>query len=109
MNKRGFTLVELLGSIVILAMLALIAFPAILSTLNSGQENIDTSVKDFIVAAAEECVNDNIDNYNDMCNSVEKLKDNGYISTTFYDKYPSLQSSQIQINKVNDNFSYKLN
>ena len=90
MNKKGFTLIELIGSIIIIAALALLAFPAILSLLNSGQEQVDDSVIKFVKSAAEECVNENInENINDYskCKSFKNLKNNGYISTTFYEKY----------------------
>ena len=86
MNKKGFTLIELIGSIIIIAALALLAFPAILSLLNSGQEQVDDSVIKFVKSAAEECVNENINDYS-KCNSFVNLKNNGYISTTFYEKY----------------------
>ena len=116
MNKKGFTLIELLGSIVILAALALVAFPAILSVLNSGQEEVDESVVNFVKAAAEECVNDNIDDYGDClsnssqdkckCDDFAKLKDNGYISTTFYDKHINDIKGKITIEEHNNKYCY---
>ena len=39
--KNGFTLAELLGTIVILALIALIAFPAVLGLLNNSQNETD--------------------------------------------------------------------
>ena len=106
MNKKGFTLVELLGSIVILAALALIAFPAVLSVLNSGQKKVDESVQNFILAAAEECVNDNLNDYASKCSKVEDLEKNGYISTTFCDKYSDVRNDVVNISFNNNEFSY---
>ena len=39
MNKKGFTLVELLAVIVILAIVALVTTPIILNTINDAREN----------------------------------------------------------------------
>lgn len=63
MNKKAFTLIELLGSIVILGLIALVAFPAILNFLTSSQNNIDEAKKSVIIGAAKEYVNDNINSY----------------------------------------------
>ena len=41
MNKKGFTLVELLAVIVILAIIALIATPIVLNVINKAQEAAD--------------------------------------------------------------------
>ncbi|MBR2833421.1 MAG: type II secretion system protein [Bacilli bacterium] len=108
MNERAFTLVELLGSIVILAALAFVAFPAMLSVLNKGQENIDESVQKFIEAAAYDYVNDNINNTSDN-GSVTGcvLVKNGYISTTFYDKYKSeIDNHLVKYDRYNKTYSY---
>ena len=105
MNKKGFTLIELLGVIIILAALALVAFPAILSVLNGSQNEVDSSVIKFIKSAAEECVNDNI-NDKTKCDNVDKLKNNGYISTTFYKKYPDIKNKTITITKNGKKYCY---
>ena len=89
MNKKGFTLIELIGSIVIIAALALIAFPAILSLLKSGQKQVDENVIKFIESAALDYVNENDNNEPTGCTLVRE----GYISTSFYKKYPDLMDN----------------
>lgn len=109
MNKKGFTLIELLGSIVILAALALVAFPAILSVLNSGQEQVDESVIKFIESAAADYVNDNLNTINNDTGTVTgcTLVENGYISTTFYDKYKEeIDNHQITYSLSRKEYSY---
>lgn len=107
MNKKGFTLIELVGAIVIIAILALMAFPALVSMLNKGQEGVDESVKQVIKSAAADCVNENINDYASKCNTVEKLKNNGYLSTTFYDKYKEdITGKSITITKNGNKYCY---
>lgn len=113
MSNKGFTLIELVGSIVILAVIALIAFPALLSMLNNSQKNVDDSVKGIIESAAEEYVNDHIDDYpaSGTLNhiSICDLVNQGYISVSFYEKNKQdIDGSSIKV--VYDNkykFTYK--
>ena len=63
MKNKGFTLIELIGTIVILALIALVVFPATLSVLNKGQNEVDNSVKETIIAAAHKYVTDNLNNF----------------------------------------------
>ena len=85
MNKKGFTLVELLGSIVILGLIALLVFPAILDFLSSSQKNIDETKKNVILAAAKEYVLDDVNSYKrtsslDVNIPTSKLIEEGYIT-----------------------------
>ena len=61
--KKGFTLIEMIGSIVILAIIALVAFPAVLNILNSSQGKIDDNMKSYAIGAAKEYVNDHVNCY----------------------------------------------
>ena len=106
MNKKGFTLIELVGSVVILAAMALIAFPALLSMLDRGQKDVDAKVRQLVENAAEEYVNDHIDNYNNPV-TVCTLLDEGYVSTTFYKKYQEdIEHATVKITKATK-YSYE--
>ena len=41
MNNKGFTLIELIGVILILALLAIIVFPNILSSISKNEKTLD--------------------------------------------------------------------
>ncbi len=96
MKNKGFTLTELLGTIVILAIIALIAFPAVLGLLNNSQDETDSALQNFAISEARNYVNDNmndfpkalasdtnIKSYGDKGNiTVQTLVDEGYISNT---------------------------
>lgn len=109
MNNKGFTLIELVGAILIIAIIALLAFPALTSMLSAGQNKVDDSVIEVVKSAAATCVNENINEYNNMCNTVEKLKNNGYISITFYNKYEDIHGKNITIIKSNNKYNIAIN
>ena len=58
MQKKGFTLVELLAVIVILALLATVAVPNVVSILNKEKQNTDeiavTNLNDAAISYAKE-------------------------------------------------------
>src|SRR5574344_2524924 len=52
MNKKGFTLVEMLAVIVVILLVALVAFPALNNTIKSNQtDSYNSKVNDIILAA----------------------------------------------------------
>lgn len=61
MNKKGFTLVELLAVIAILAILVIIAVPNVLETLStSRKKTFENEVASYMTIAAEQFVSDSI-------------------------------------------------
>lgn len=86
MNKKGFTLVELLGTIILLAIIALIALPSILSLLTTSQTEIDESYRSTAINAARNYVNDNMDSFPKALESATEKKEygeNGNIKVQF--------------------------
>ena len=94
--KRGFTLIEMIGSIIILAMIALVAFPAVLNLITNSQGKIDDAMKDTAKGATRDYVSDHVNCYprigslpsecssqphiDDETLTVQLLIDKGYIS-----------------------------
>lgn len=66
MNKKGFTLVELIGVVVILGLIALVAFPALLNQIKDSKKQVSDSQKEIIISAAKSYVSENKNNYADM-------------------------------------------
>ena len=120
MKNKGFTLAELLGTIVILAIIAIIAFPAVLGLLNSSQEETDKSMQNFAISAAREYVNDNKDlfpkalatatsekTYGDSGNiKVETLINEGYIDSTTINSEKNCQMLNDYITVTSDSKKY---
>ena len=77
MNKKGFTLAELLGVIVVLSIIVSIAGLSVISVMNKAKNKTFAEMTDNLKDAAKTCYLDNeLDATN--CNTVKKLKDNGY-------------------------------
>ncbi len=95
-NKNAFTFIELLGVIVILAIIALIAFPTIINLLGSKEEVKNEGIQNLLIAAAGQYVNDHVNDFPKQLTNKTEIKSygetgnltadflikNGYISTT---------------------------
>lgn len=104
MKKNGFTLIELIASVTILAFIALLAFPAILNSLKKGQDQVDEGVIQVVESAAEVYANEN-DSYNNI--SVCKLAQNGYISTSFFEKNKDkIGKGRVNISSNSSKYTY---
>lgn len=124
MNKKAFTLVELLGTIVILAVVALIAFPAVLGLLTNSQNEADEASKNMMISATRQYVQDNINNFprkleSDTSSSDreygdtgkitgQKLVDGGYISTTVISKTKNcnMLDDYVKVTSTPDKYNY---
>lgn len=83
MNKKGFTLVELLAVIVLLGLVALIAAPAITGIIKKSKDSLSDSQKTSIELSAKNWATDNMLKLpkNDgqcICVSLRTLQAGGY-------------------------------
>lgn len=126
MEKKGFTLAELMGVIVILAVLAIIIVPVVDKNLKKGRNVTCKTQEKSILEAAKNYYNDNItlltecENKGGVCKiTVRELVKNGYLegsSTTTDDPpinpgtdEPYENETYVQISNITGyNFSYTL-
>ncbi len=112
MNKKGFTIVELLVTITLLAIISTIATISITSFINKNKENNYEILKNTILQASKEYVTDN--RYGSVESSItaQYLLDNHYITSGFTDpktgKNIDLNSVIITITYQNKKYTYEI-
>ena len=77
MNKKGFTLVELVATIALLGIIAIISFVSINGVINQSKVDNCKSLVGNIKSAAKEYVSDNrykLNSYNDLNITVKTIK-----------------------------------
>lgn len=106
MNKKGFTLVELLAVIVILAIIITIAVPSTIAVSNKIKKKMYNTKVDMIMDAAKMYGQDNSSKVNsdeDSCNTLVKVSDllpGGYVKKDDVDNGKVL--SPIDNSSMND-------
>jgi type IV pilus assembly protein PilA len=83
--KNGFTLVELLAVIMLLAIVSLVAIPAVGKMLSRSRERALDGVKDELINVTKEYTADNLDllpsiDGEYICVDIDTLKNSSYIS-----------------------------
>ena len=110
MNNKGLTLVELMATLVILSIVALIAIPNIIGILSKNKGNVSDYEKKLIIDAAEAYMADHV---SETCENtsvvVETLINDGYLADS-YKKYKNNNVSITCEEKQGVNkYSYELN
>ena len=75
--KKGFTLVELIGVMVILSLIIVFTYPIIIDVLKGENDNKDKYESDMIINAAELYKENN----GDICISIDTLKETKYLKS----------------------------
>lgn len=112
MNKKGFTIVELLVTITLLAIISTIAAISITSFINKNKENNYKILKNTILEASKEYVADNRYGNIEPSITAQYLLDNHYITSGLTDpktgKNIDLNSVIITITYQNKNYTYEI-
>lgn len=82
MNKKAFTLIELLAVIVVLGVIALLIFPNVDKTINETKEKSYARQISILEQAAKKYMKDNLNELptDSCCVTIETLINSGYIS-----------------------------
>ena len=105
MNKKGFTLIELIAAIALLAIIAVIAFVSVSKVITKNKiENCKTLVKNITVAAAEYAGDNrykstfiNRITSNELLITADELVNNNYLNGEIIDPY---DKSTIEANAI---------
>lgn len=94
-NKKGFTLVELLAVIVVLAIIILIAMPSVMSAMDKARRNaLITEASEITKIAATAFADDSMGTgLTSKCYSLQALKDGGYLDKNLKDYSGSVSIS----------------
>lgn len=98
MKKRGFTLVELLAVLVLIAAISLIVFPSIINYINSTKGDINETTKQLIITSANQYLSDKYQQKlnTSVCFNLQTLIDNEYLEKTTITN----QASKLDPNKT---------
>lgn len=89
MNNKGLTLIELLATLLVLAIVATIVFTNVTGIIKEKREKTNEYQENIIKEAAESYVADSINDGNDVCETsipVSTLIQDGYLDDE-YEKY----------------------
>ena len=84
--KKGFTLIEMIGVMVILSLLLLFALPNVINYVKKGGETKDKAIKEIIYEATKKYMDDNKNQFkrdvnNTYCISLNELANEGYLES----------------------------
>ena len=113
----GFTLVELIGVVIILAIIALLAFPPILNSIRKTELQLSDSSKEILYSATDLYVSDNLNDFpktngNIFCVSLSTLSSNNYLTTKIYDSVTGEEISldnKVEVKVEDGKYSYNVN
>jgi len=90
MNKKAFTLIELIGVITILGLIAIIAFPPLLKQIKGTKGKIDEATEILITTGASDYIEENKNDFpktsgNIYCIKLQTLVDDNKVSKDLVD------------------------
>ena len=90
MNKKGFTLIELIAALVLLTLVATLVAPAIINQVNEKREDISDQTLNLIYTEAELYFDDyniatNLEKGQVYCVSLDELVKKGYLTKPIKD------------------------
>ena len=90
MNKKGFTLIEVLGVVIILTAISLLVIPNVVNLFSNKKEDINKVNKELIISGAKMYVGDNKDEYPfeegiNYCILISDLIEQGYLDNKVMD------------------------
>lgn len=108
--KKGFTLVELLGVILIIALLSIVMFPNVINHFFTTSERLDKEVEALVIEAAKDYYavkKDDISNI-DYCMYVLTLQEEGLLAYDLKDSEGKIISGDIIVKIGKNGSSYEI-
>ena len=116
-KKSGFTLVELIGVVILLGLIALIAIPPIMNSVRKTKGEISDASKEILYSATASYLSAHENEYpktngNVYCITLSDLVKEEYLATEVYDSVtgePISLDNKVEVIVGNGSYSYNLN
>ncbi len=113
MKNRGYTLLELLGVIIILALLTTLVFPSIINSIKKSSDKIDSATMELISNAADLYIDNNLNDFiknngNKYEIKLQDLLDSSNLPNSINLSNKDINDKCVQVIYENDKFSYTL-
>lgn len=115
MNKKAFTLIELVGVITILGVISILIVPAIIKQIRNNQKKIDKVTQNLIFSATELYIDNKKDEFpiiedSTYCVSLKKLVEDEKLEEPILDSKGNVidLEKKVKINIVNDRYEYNI-
>ena len=113
----GFTLAELIGVVIILALIALLAFPPILNSIRKTKGELSDASKEILYNATDLYISKNLNDFpktngNTYCITLNTLVAGEYLPTKVYDSTTGEEislDSKVEVKVKNDSYTYNMN
>lgn len=105
MKNKGFTLIEMLGVVIVLSLLSIFIIPGVVNLLSSKKDDVIDVNGKLIYNAAKLYISDN--NSDSTCISIDTLVDEGYLESPV--KYENNDNNKKEIlNNRDDKLKYSI-
>ncbi len=116
MKNKGFTLVELLGVIIILSVIALITFVTVSGTIKDSKEQLYDAQIELIIMGAKTWASSNVfklpeNDKESITITLLQLKQSGFVESDITNPITGELFSdnlQIKITKIDNNYKYEV-
>lgn len=112
MNKKGFTLAELIGVIVLIGLLIALAFPPMLKQIQNTKSSLNSATEKLIISGASDYIASNKNNYEIVsgavyCITLDTLVKNNFIPNNLKDVENNPLSLETFVKVEIENKAYK--
>lgn len=112
-KKNGFTLIELVGVIIIISILSLLFFPSLINQFKKTSDNMDETTKKIIIDSTKLYIDNNkasFDKSKNYCIPISLLIENEYLEDNFteYNKDYIIKNKSVQVVGNGNKFNYSI-
>ncbi|MBE6149189.1 MAG: type II secretion system protein [Firmicutes bacterium] len=109
--KKGFTIAEMLGVVIILCIIGVIAFPPILNLVKQTEKDIDNSTKELVITAAGQYISRNENDFSKKINNeyyimINDLINTQLVSNSVFNETSLTEESCVKVT-VNKDYKYE--